>query len=419
MNTPAAIEVSSLTKRYRLGERGQGVQLLSEAILKGVRRIGRKPPTGSSPWFNAVEDVSFSVAPGEPLGIVGANGAGKTTLLKLISRVTRPSEGRIRLGGRVGSLLEVGTGFHPELTGRENVFLNGSILGMRRREISQKFDDIVEFAEIERFIDTPVKRYSSGMYVRLAFAVAAHLEPEILLVDEVLAVGDVAFQRKCLGKMGDVAGAGRTVLFVSHNLAAVQQLTTRSILIERGRLVHDGPTPEVLAHFIRTLSDRAAATTSLRDARRPNMRLERQVELVHAELVGDTGRVFAADAPIAFDLGVQANVSVPEFRLSFTIHSYAGQAVGNTFSAPVPGLAVGESATYRLTVEALPLAPGRYFLAVATGVGDNTTGTKDFDIVTDILDFEVAATRAPDGSLAQWTSEWGHIRIPPPRVERL
>jgi lipopolysaccharide transport system ATP-binding protein len=419
MSATRAIEVSNLTKTYRLGEQGHGAQLLSEVLTGAGRRLLRRQSGRSrKQWFDALDDVSFSVPAGEPLGIVGANGAGKTTLLKLISRITRPSSGRIRLNGRVGSLLEVGTGFHPELTGRENVFLNGSMLGMRRREIVGKFDDIVEFAGVERFLDTPVKRYSSGMYVRLAFSVAAHLEPEILLVDEVLAVGDVAFQRKCLGKMGDVAGAGRTVLFVSHNLGAVQQLTERSILLEDGRLVMDGPTPEVLADYMQRLSDRSGRTTSLADARRPRPDLKRELELIHAELAESTGGVFEADAPISFDLGVRANAAVPEFRLSFTVHSYEGHPVGNTFSAPIDGLRQGETATFRVTVDDLPLAPGRYYLAVATGVGDERTGHRNFDIVSDILDFEVAPLRGDDGLLAYWTVNWGSIRIRPPRVER-
>jgi lipopolysaccharide transport system ATP-binding protein len=206
-------------------------------------------------WRETLKEVSFAVEPGEVVGIVGRNGAGKSTLLKVLSRITEPTSGRVELYGRIGSLLEVGTGFHPELTGRENIFLNGAILGMRRREIQAKFDEIVAFAEVERFIDTPVKRYSSGMYMRLAFAVAAHLEPEILLVDEVLAVGDAAFQKKCLGKMGEVAREGRTVLFVSHNMTAVNQLCTRAVLLSGGRLALEGRTQEVVAEYFRAGSD--------------------------------------------------------------------------------------------------------------------------------------------------------------------
>ncbi|MCX6925597.1 MAG: ABC transporter ATP-binding protein, partial [Verrucomicrobia bacterium] len=203
--------------------------------------------------FWALKDVSFSVRQGETLGIIGRNGAGKSTLLKILSRITEPSEGRVQIKGRVASLLEVGTGFHPELTGRENIFLNGAILGMHRAEIKRKFDEIVAFAEVEKFLDTPVKRYSSGMYVRLAFAVAAHLEPEILIVDEVLAVGDASFQKKCLGKMGEVARGGRTVLFVSHNLTIIASLCQRSLLLQSGLNIKEGPTPEVLATYVQTV----------------------------------------------------------------------------------------------------------------------------------------------------------------------
>jgi homopolymeric O-antigen transport system ATP-binding protein len=234
-----AIRVESISKYYRIGERDP-YRMLRDVLVRFVstqaRRIGSRLVGGSSENdgdqnqndFWALRDVSFEVREGEALGIIGRNGAGKSTLLKILSRITLPTRGRAQMYGRLASLLEVGTGFHPELTGRDNIYLNGAILGMRRTEIERKFDEIVSFAEVERFIDTPVKHYSSGMYLRLAFAVAAHLEPEILLVDEVLAVGDVAFQKKCLGKMDDVAKQGRTILFVSHNLQAIAQLTHRS-----------------------------------------------------------------------------------------------------------------------------------------------------------------------------------------------
>jgi lipopolysaccharide transport system ATP-binding protein len=210
--------------------------------------IGEAIPAEQIFW--ALRNVSFDLDRGEVLGIIGRNGAGKSTLLKVLSRITEPTEGRTEIHGRLGSLLEVGTGFHPDLTGRENIFLNGTILGMRRREVSRKFAEIVEFSGIERFLDTPVKRYSSGMYVRLAFAVAAHLEPDILLVDEVLTVGDVAFQKKCLGKMSDIAGEGRTVVFVSHNMPAVKSLCHRAILINEGSIEHDGPAAEVVENYL-------------------------------------------------------------------------------------------------------------------------------------------------------------------------
>jgi lipopolysaccharide transport system ATP-binding protein len=256
MPTDTVIVVEGLSKRYRLGHTSRH-DTLRDALSHNLKRLPRLlrgarpgPPDGNSEDFWALRDVSFGVRRGEVVGIIGRNGAGKSTLLKILSRITEPTAGRVALQGRVVSLLEVGTGFHPELTGRENVFLNGAILGMKRAEISRKFDEIVSFAEVEQFLDTPVKHYSSGMYVRLAFAVAAHLEPEILIVDEVLAVGDMEFQRKCLGKMEQVAGGGRTVLFVSHNMAAVQRLCGRGLHLRQGRLVSGGPVEAVIDSYL-------------------------------------------------------------------------------------------------------------------------------------------------------------------------
>jgi len=249
------LRVEGLGKSYRIGER-EPYKALRDVITdmltapvrlaRGIRRA--KPAPTDRIW--ALSGVSFDVRQGEVLGLIGRNGAGKSTLLKVLSRITEPTEGQVTLRGRVGSLLEVGTGFHPELTGRENIFLNGTILGMRRAEIARRFDEIVEFSGVERFLDTPVKRYSSGMQVRLAFAVAAHLEPEILLVDEVLAVGDAEFQEKCLGKMRDVTREGRTVVFVSHNLAAVRSLCTRALLLEQGQLVFDGSADHAVDRYL-------------------------------------------------------------------------------------------------------------------------------------------------------------------------
>lgn len=253
-----AIRVEGVGKRYVLGRALDPYRTLREALMDAtsgaVRKagalLGRRGDAAEGPEFWALRDVSFEVARGEAIGLVGGNGAGKSTLLKVLSRITAPTTGRAEIRGRVGSLLEVGTGFHPDLSGRENVYLNGAILGMRRAEIGRKFDEIVAFAEVEQFIDTPVKRYSSGMYLRLAFAVAAHLEPEVLLVDEVLAVGDAAFQKKCLGKMGDVTAEGRTVLFVSHNMAAVQSLCARAVWLRHGQVVESGPTRRVISRYL-------------------------------------------------------------------------------------------------------------------------------------------------------------------------
>jgi lipopolysaccharide transport system ATP-binding protein len=262
-----AIRVEKLSKRYRIGQR-EPYKMLREALteamyaplrwLRSSRRSGIRNPNSQLIW--ALKDVSLEVKRGEVLGVIGRNGAGKTTLLKILCRVTEPTEGHAEIHGRVGSLLEVGTGFHPELTGRENIYLNGAILGMKRAEVQRKFDEIVDFAEIEKFMDTPVKRYSSGMYMRLAFAVAAHLEPEILLVDEVLAVGDIAFQRKCLGKMGDVAKEGRTVLLVSHNMAAVRKLCGLGCLLDGGRVVAWGDANSVVDAYYELVEEALGET---------------------------------------------------------------------------------------------------------------------------------------------------------------
>jgi lipopolysaccharide transport system ATP-binding protein len=260
--TNPIISVENLGKKYIIrhkDDRPRQNQVLAEVVTNSVRSLGRRFGGNGKPEpqrqssreeFWALRDLSFDINEGDVVGIIGRNGAGKSTLLKILSRITEPSEGRVRIGGRLASLLEVGTGFHPELTGRENIFLNGAILGMSRSEICRKFDEIVEFAEVEKFLDTPVKRYSSGMYVRLAFAVAAHLEPEILVVDEVLAVGDIKFQRKCIGKMEDVGKSGRTVLFVSHNIALINTLCSKGILLERGRLIKQGPTQGVVEEYL-------------------------------------------------------------------------------------------------------------------------------------------------------------------------
>jgi lipopolysaccharide transport system ATP-binding protein len=265
-----AIRVENLGKQYRIGGPQARYKTIRESLVeavqvpwRGVGNLlrGHKQGADTDTTIWALKDVSFEIESGEAVGIIGRNGAGKSTLLKILSRITKPTEGYAKIHGRIGSLLEVGTGFHPELTGRENIYLNGAILGMKKREIDCKFDEIVAFAEIEKFMDTPVKHYSSGMYVRLAFAVAAHLEPEILLVDEVLAVGDAEFQKKCLGKMGDVAQGGRTVLFVSHNMTALQSLCQRAIWLREGRNAGDGPVGKIVPAYLQSAAGQVLEQT--------------------------------------------------------------------------------------------------------------------------------------------------------------
>ena len=285
---PFAVQASGLGKRYTITHQRDRYVALRDVIVERARnlaRLGRrKQGDGTREDVWALRGIDFELAQGERLGIIGRNGAGKSTLLKILSRITHPTEGEVRLRGRVASLLEVGTGFHPELTGRENVFLNGTILGLTRREVAARFDEIVEFAEVERFLDTPVKRYSSGMYVRLAFAVAAHLEPEILLVDEVLAVGDAAFQRKCLGKLGEVARGGRTVILVSHNMVAIEELSTQVMWLEGGRIRKVGPSRGVIGEYATTYSGRTAGEIDPR-----SVTGDRSVALLSYQILNQAG----------------------------------------------------------------------------------------------------------------------------------
>src|SRR5438445_706678 len=300
-----AIRVDGLGKQYQIGGDRKPYKTIRESITDMVLDPLRRLRAGLSAdavngekAFWALKDVSFQVKNGEAVGIIGRNGAGKSTLLKILSRITEPTEGEVEIAGRVGSLLEVGTGFHPELTGRENIYLNGAILGMTRPHIKRKFDKIVEFAGLNSFLDTPVKRYSSGMYVRLAFAVAAHLEPDILLVDEVLAVGDVAFQKKCLGKMGEVAGEGRTVLFVSHNMAVMQTLCRRGIVLDQGRVQFDGTIRDAVSLYLRNLE--RVMTNDLRD--RTDRSGWQEVKLAQVQIQGgiEGDDVLTTGTPVVF-----------------------------------------------------------------------------------------------------------------------
>ncbi len=318
-----AIRTEHLKKRYRLGALHHRHDTLRDTIVS-IFRPAKGSREEETLW--ALNDVSFEIARGDVVGIIGRNGAGKTTVLKILSRITEPTEGRAIVKGRVGSLLEVGTGFHPELTGRENIYLNGAILGMRRHEIERKFDEIVAFAEIDRFLDTPVKRYSSGMYVRLAFAVAAHLEPEILLVDEVLAVGDAVFQKRCLGKMGDVAREGRTVLFVSHNMVALQSLCKRAIWLDGGRLVEEGLAVQVVGNYL-SMSLAHSQESQVWDdpATAPGNEFVRLRCVVARPEDGSPADPITTETPVTVE--IEYWNLVPDARLHVTLHFYTEQQV--------------------------------------------------------------------------------------------
>ena len=325
------ISVQNLTKEYRLGILNHGL-LFKDLQTRWARLRGKPDPNAplfqsersrsrsQGQMFRALDDVSLDVEKGETLGIIGRNGAGKSTLLKILSRITKPTSGAIRLKGRMATLLEVGTGFHPELTGRENVYLNGAILGMTHDEVSRKFDEIVAFAEIDQFVDTPVKRYSSGMYVRLAFAVAAHLEPDILIVDEVLAVGDLHFQKKCLGRMGEIHREGRTILFVSHNLSAVNRLCSNCILLEGGKLVARGPTSDVISAYVRLGAESGSADRTFDEPLAPGARGKiRRIRVESAD--PETSGTVEVTKP--FDVAVEYEIVEPLRGLVVSIEIYS------------------------------------------------------------------------------------------------
>jgi len=386
-----AIRVSGLGKRYRIGERVR-YKSLRESISNAVTRTFRGGRRAEETIW-ALKDVSFEVAPGEVVGVIGRNGAGKSTLLKILSRITEPTEGRVELHGRVGSLLEVGTGFHLELTGRENIYLNGAILGMKRAEIDRKFDEIVAFAEIERFLDTPVKHYSTGMYLRLAFAVAAHLEPEILLVDEVLAVGDTEFQRKCLGKMDEVAHGGRTVLFVSHNLQAVSNLTRQALLLERGTLRRFGATAAVLDCYQGLFAQRASWQF---------MEPDKKIGVTAARVVTSTGgsrHAFGEVLTFEFEIALEREPKAVGF--SFQVVDDTGRAIAYfwLFDSETPWAREGK-VTLNCIVSRPRLYMGRYTLT--TYLSDRTS-REQLEVLSGVCGFEVVMDAIPREW--EWTRE--------------
>ena len=388
-----AIRVDGLSKRFSIHARQESYQTLRDTVasaaLKPFRALkSRATENGDngvgheSIW--ALKDVSFEVHPGEVVGLIGRNGAGKSTLLKILARVTEPTEGFARICGRIGSLLEVGVGFHFELSGRENIFLNGAILGMKRADIKRRFDEIVAFAEIEKFIDTPVKHYSSGMYLRLAFAVAAHLEPEILLVDEVLAVGDAAFQKKCIGKMEQVAGEGRTVLFVSHNMAAVQALCTRGIFLHNGTIYTDSTASASISAYLRMLEQSVSQDLLAREDRRGRG----EIRLAGIDIstgANDHAQTLATGRSAMFAFHVTG--TRPRTACAFTIYDDFGQPLA-TFNSAVrsPDDARDPSLNNTLIchIDELPLVPGRYRVNAAISADgelqDHLEGAAFFEV---------------------------------------
>jgi lipopolysaccharide transport system ATP-binding protein len=422
-----ALSVNHISKRYRIGTAQTKFRygMLREQIVDAVKApfrlassLVRRTPQLASRKANdfiwALEDVSFELEEGRVLGIVGRNGAGKSTLLKVLSRVTEPTTGTVAVRGRVGSLLEVGTGFHPELTGRENIYMNGAVLGMRRAEIDSKFDEIVDFSEVSQFIDTPVKRYSSGMYLRLAFAVAAHLEPEILVVDEVLAVGDAEFQRKCLGKMGDVAQQGRTVLFVSHNMSAILRLTNEAIVLNKGKLIMRGPTQEAVDFYLS--SGQAQAGERIWDADEvPAMSAPfRPISLKVKDGRGKVLDTIRSTEPINLEFEYQISSEITGLRVGIYVSTMRGEYLLTSFDTDDPTMfekfGVRKAGHYvsRAILPADIFNEGRY----SVGVNASSFGVRRYFMDENALAFNVDISGAPG-------TQWPEPRVGPvrPRLE--
>jgi len=423
-----AIKVEDLSKIYRLGEIGTGTisrdieRWFKTKVLKQddpFLKIGEtndRVNKGKSDIVYSLQDINFEIQQGDAVGIIGRNGAGKSTLLKILSRVTTPT-GRINIKGRVASLLEVGTGFHPELTGRENIYLNGAILGMRKREIDRKLDEIIYFSGVERYIDTPVKRYSSGMYVRLAFAVAAHLESEILIVDEVLAVGDAEFQKKCLGKMGEVSkGEGRTVLFVSHNMAAISNLCSTGILLNKGTIEYFGETKLCIDIYSSIQKNRFSQKKLI--IIDDSFRIQKGVYNASIQFTSigflnkDLNNYLATDEDIELNVKLLGLRNLTKFRIAGAIYNLEEQCVGVFFGDQNLSILKNQETDVLLTISNHQLAKGKYYLDLSVGIGDHISGIQDFDLITKVLFFEILYSDANNKELiTNWSSGWGNINF--------
>jgi lipopolysaccharide transport system ATP-binding protein len=389
-----ACRIKNLGKEYRVNRaettRISGYRTLREDLARlataPLRMLRDQARSSRFEEFWALREVSFDIEPGEVVGIIGRNGAGKSTLLKILSRITKPTTGYVEIHGRVGSLLEVGTGFHPELSGRENIHLNGAILGMSRREIERKFDEIVAFAEVERFLEMPVKRYSSGMYVRLAFAVAAHLDPEILIVDEVLAVGDMAFQRKCMGRMREVGQGGTTVLFVSHNMAAIDSLCSRAVMLEDGLVVRDGEVPDVIGEYRRrTMALQASGGAPFRG----QGRVLRSATLLNAE--GEPTNFIPLGSLLHLRIGLEAPEPIGFPRLGVGIDDANGQRM-LTVHTPRSRVAVSEldgCCAVDCRIDPFPLAPGDYWIKIALSARGSEVDSEERALHFTVVDGEM------------------------------
>ena len=417
-----AIEFNNISKIYRLGLVSTGTLAhdLKRWWTMSVR--GKEDPyltigetndrstKGESDYVWALKDIDFKVEQGDVVGIIGKNGAGKSTLLKILSKVTAPTTGTIRARGRIGSLLEVGTGFHPEMTGRENIYMNGAILGMTKAEITKKLDEIVDFSGCERYIDTPVKRYSSGMMVRLGFAVAAHLDPEILVVDEVLAVGDAKFQKKAIGKMQDVSkGEGRTVLFVSHNMGSIRQLCKTGILLDKGKIVQQGDVHSIVDFYLsNSKNTKTGSLVFIKDEYR-DIGHSRDVEFISFQL-NNENTTYSSFESIILNIRLRARKSHHDCRINCTIWDIEGTPIGSVVSFDGFDIQSNEEKTIEFTIKNPGLSNGRYTFSFSVGTGDVTMGLTLFDAARNFLTFDV--DKIDDNKyFTLWKKTWGNIYL--------
>lgn len=417
------IKIKNVVKEYRLGAIGGGtlkndLQTFFARLRKKEdpnSQIGSQPIANAGGRFRALDGVSFIVNQGEAVGIIGHNGAGKSTLLKLLSRVTAPTSGTISFNGRIASMLEVGTGFHAELTGRENIFLNGAILGMTKKEISSKINDIIHFAEMERFIDTPVKRYSSGMYVKLAFAVAAHLDSEIMVMDEVLAVGDMKFQQKCLGKMGDAAANdGKTVLYVSHNMNTIRQLCTRCIVLKRGKVIFDGDTEEAIAVYTEAGTDEKYREKDLRGVSRYYLvEAGRNASFTYMEFIGVKNNTFSSKDIMKVRLTWKAEVPIENTSVRFVIWSINGNPVASAISMDFCTSSPDHDNIYDFEIPLNQLMEGLYEVQLVLFQRNEFGTSTEIDVIRQGFSFEITTN-----DKLIWSPQWGHICLPEMRVTK-
>lgn len=418
------IKIEDLKKKYKLGSIGGGTlsaDLQSWWAKKTGKddpnlKIGEKRDSGTEFW--ALNGVNLEVKAGETLGIIGSNGAGKSTLLKILSRVTAPTEGEVKIKGRISSMLEVGTGFHGELTGRENIYLNGAILGMSRSEVDKKMEDIIEFSECRKFIDTPVKRYSSGMYVKLAFSVAAHLDSEILVMDEVLAVGDMKFQEKCLGKMGDVADKeGRTVLYVSHNMNTIQQLCSRCVVLDKGRIIYDGNVEEAIRIYMGTVKE-SPLKLNLEDFPRAEEHAGNIVSMRQLEVLDAQSSVFAVNSKMRFRLQLKANQENLKLYMRVIIHYADGTPVTMiTTDEPVKA-DKEEDKNIVFSIDSTYIVPGKYTMSIIIYEVNQFGTYRNCDGIKDVYCFEIKADDAYAHGM-EWSHRyWGHVALGKISIEK-